>query len=612
MTALAGIYRLDGQPADIETLQRMIEPVRYRGTGEPAYWIDASVGLAQVGMPATSPLDARAIVGSSPSGRAFGIFDGRIDDVAELRTRLGIQSGHVIHDVELLLAAYEKWGNDAPKHLAGDYSFAVFDTANQALLCARDPIGTHMLSYAVTSDAVYFATEIKQLLAISAISAELDENMLGLYLCGAAQYGDSTLYKHVKRLPGGDALSARDGAVSTSSFWDIRDQRPIRYKHHKEYVEQFRELLFTSVTDRLRGEGPVSILLSGGLDSGSMASIAGATAAQHGRELKAFYFSQSKPEFDELPFAQEVCSYYGIELTTMPADEHWALKQDPLAATRDEPFIVPFELLNQQALKLAASQGSRIVMTGEGGDEAFSLGYMLHLKDWLKRGNWLAIYRDLKNGTPHYRRLGLKFLRQHIVPSVLRRFRNRYRTTVPPWISDDFKSRTMIQRRLEETLGSSYMDRNYFTGRGSHPFHMLWDHRAANFGMEPVHPLWDRRIVEFLSLVPPAVRLQNGNVKALLKQALQGVLTPNLMGREPFAALGSIYKVGWQEESGRFIENCERSDLERRGIIRATEVAQRYRDYLAGDDAKSARLFWTLITDDWLLNRYPEVADSQV
>ncbi len=607
MTAIAGAFRLDGQPLAPNVISAMAAPVLHRGAGDPDIEVIGNAGLIQVGMPATSPIGSPAQIARSESGRRLAVFDGRLDDYDALCRELGLDPALTIHDADVLLAAVGRWGDSATSHLTGDYSFAVYDTVERTLLCARDPIGPRMFSYAVADGVLYFATEIKQLFAAPGVSTELDEEMLGLYLSGAARYGESTLYKHVKRLKGGFSLHARVGSgVSTSRFWDMRDNSLIVHSDLREYAGEFRDRFFRSVTDRLRGEGPAAILLSGGLDSGSVACVAG--AADTGRELKAYYFRQSNPEFDEEPFAREICDTYGISLTTIDAYDLWALKQDSLAETRDEPFLVPFEHLNQEAVRVAAADGSRVVLTGEGGDEGFAAGYMLYLRDWLKGLRFRSIYRDLKNGTPQYRSMARRYLKQHLAPGFVRRLMSRYRTTIPQWVDHDFVRRTDLQRRLEATLGTSYLERDYFSGRGSHPFHILWDHRAASFGMEPGHPLWDLRIVEYLSLIPPDVRLAHGRPgKELMKAALADVLTPGLMTRQPYAAMTGLFARGWHEESKRFLANCENSELQRRKVIDASQVAGRYRNYLAGDESQAARLFWSLVVDDWLLHRYPNI-----
>ena len=190
------------------------------------------------------------------------------------------------HDDRALIAkAYRRWGADCPRHLLGDYAFAVWDAAKRTLFCARDHAGVRPFYYAETRRGFVFASAIEAVLAGPDVGHELDEFTVGMWLMrrDAALPATSTLFQAVRRLPPGHGLVVTNGAVRLQRYWRPEDVPRAAPASDDDYAEEFLALYSRAVKDRLCGPGRIGVHLSGGLDSSSVAVLAARELRRQGR-----------------------------------------------------------------------------------------------------------------------------------------------------------------------------------------------------------------------------------------------------------------------------------------------------------------------------------------
>jgi asparagine synthase (glutamine-hydrolysing) len=617
MSAIAGILNFDGSPADLSVIRSMAAPVSHRGPDGAGYYAEGPVALAELRSVTTSDAYGTASPAVSARSGAVLVWDGRLDNRAEIVGAVGDPaiSNARTQDNELVLAAYEKWGASFLTRIVGDFALALWDQQSRTLICARDPVGIRLLHYYADGSRLVFATEIKQLLAHPAVPRRLNPTTLGMYLCGTPIFGELTFYEGISRLKGGYRLVARDGRVRPEVFWDPGRQGPVSYPAESDYIDRFRELFLDAVRVRMRGTSSVGIFLSGGLDSGSIASSAGYIRQRNPDGMSpvcALHWTVRNPEVDEWPYAAAVASKYGIPVERLPADDLWAMKRQPGSLTWDEPLSTTFEALNCEGLRVFGSSGVRIALTGEGGDEAFAAGYMLYLRDWLLGFRWGRLAGDLRRGTPNYRRDALKMLRRSLTPHWLRRSTGRRLTSAPHWVRSDFARKAGVLDRMDAHMASHYRDRGYIQARGTGPFFLSADQRAAFYGVEMRHPFYDSRVVEFLARIPPSVRVQGGREKRMLKLAMRGIAPDRLLSRNHYGAFARQLHDGFKvKEVARLRDLSERSTLEQLGMVNSRALRDSYEAYLAGDESRFARLFWSFAAEEWLRDRWPELRPSR-
>ncbi len=625
MSGIVGVLYLDGRTVDMTVLRAMARAAAYRGPDGEGYWASGPVGLGHLRLCTTpeSFLEVQPVC--SPWGEHVMVWDGRLDNreglAAELPSLLRARLGRVPQvsrdstDTELVLAAYAIWGTDCVRHIVGDFAFAIWDGQRRQLFCARDPLGMRLFHYYHDGSRFIFGTETRQVLQHPGVPRAPDELMLGLYLCGNFGDGEMTFYQGIRRLKGGCALVVSGRGLAKEVFWAPDPADQVRYRDEAQYVEHFRALLLEAVRCRLRSASPVGIATSGGLDSGSVAACAGFWRQRQAASvppLRAYFWTYRDPPLDESPYAEAVAGQYGMPLERVDMDGLWAMKLVSSAAMRDGPFGLHFEAMHQRGLEAARQQGVRVLLTGEGGDEAFLPGAMLYLRDWALGLRLVALWRDYRRATPGYRRDMARYLRRGLVPPRLRRLLGRATVAIPAWLDRDFVARLRLRQHLEAAQAYRYRESPYLQVRGSNPLFIGGDQRAASHGMELRHPFWDSRLVEFLARVPPGVRFQGGRSKLLLRRAMRGIVPAPVLRRAPHGAFGPLLELGFrQREAGRLEQLVQDSCLERLGAINGARCLAVYRAYLAGDDSSFARLFWTFITEEWLRLERPFSAAAE-
>jgi len=269
MSAILGIYYLDCRPVDRMDLDRMIETLAHRGSDGSGVWNDKSVGLGHRMLWTTPESLHEQLPLTSKNGDLTITADARIDNRDELLAALGLAAwAHgEITDSELILRAYEHWGDGAPERLVGDFAFAVWDERRQALFCARDHLGVKPFYYHQSGRVVAFASEVKALFTVPAVPRRLNATRVGDYLGGIFEDQAGTFYRDVCRLPAGHFMVVAPGTARTQSYYRLDPSREIRLRSDDEYADAFRERFTEAVRDRLRSAYPVGSSLSGGLDS---------------------------------------------------------------------------------------------------------------------------------------------------------------------------------------------------------------------------------------------------------------------------------------------------------------------------------------------------------
>jgi len=276
MSGIAGIFNFDGRPVDRELLVRMTDALSHRGPDGAGHWLNGSVALGHRMLRTTPEALHEEQPLTDASGQFTIVLDGRVDNRQELRQALAVR-GITLRsdtDAELVLTAYICWGEDCPKKILGDFAFAVWDALEQRLLCARDQIGIKPFYYYRDSLSFVFASEMQALFADLAISRRPNVPLIGIFLTNRYSHNEETLYEHVNRLPAGHLLVVEPGTIRQRRYWDIDPAHTIRYRNDNDYAEHFLYLAREAVGCRLRSSSPVAAMLSGGLDSTSVVSIA--------------------------------------------------------------------------------------------------------------------------------------------------------------------------------------------------------------------------------------------------------------------------------------------------------------------------------------------------
>ena len=301
-------------------------------------------------------------------------FSGEIYNYIELRAELGGSGFRTTSDTEVALRAYERWGADCVNHFRGMFAFSIWDEARQTLFCARDRFGIKPFYYAEVDGVLYFASEIKGLIPfLPAVETDLDA--LKDYLCFQFCLEGKTLFKGVRELQPGHTLTVRNGHVEVSRYWEVY-YRP-DFDHQPGYFEQeIRDLMGESVALHLRSDVPVGAYVSGGVDSGIIASMA---AESQGAGFLGFTGRfGTDPAYDESAYARELAEWKGFQVLDVDVTARDFVEDiKKVIYHLDYPVAGPGSF-PQYVVSRLASKHRKVLLGGQGGDEIFG-GYTRYL-----------------------------------------------------------------------------------------------------------------------------------------------------------------------------------------------------------------------------------------
>lgn len=363
-----------------ELLLHMREALVHRGPDEDGLWLtdDRSVGF---GHQRLSIIDLAA--GQQPMSNADGsvviAYNGEVYNHEALRVELE-RSGRRFRtrcDTEVVLASYEKYGDDCLSRLDGMFAFTIWDAPRRRLFFARDRAGEKPLYYAATGTGCVLGSEIKALLRHPDARASVDEEALCYYLSFLTTPGPSTLFAGISKLPAAHCGSwTEEEGLRTWRWWSlpVRESRP--WLSEDEAAEELRSLFAAAVEKRMMSDVPIGVYLSGGVDSSANVAF----MSRHSPEpLRTFSIAYAgEPALNELSEARKVATYFGTTHHELVLDDEDVVTCLPhLIHHQDEPLADPVCVPLYHLALLTKQSGVTVVQIGEGSDESF-FGYPVY------------------------------------------------------------------------------------------------------------------------------------------------------------------------------------------------------------------------------------------
>jgi asparagine synthase (glutamine-hydrolysing) len=624
VSAIAGIFFLDGRPVDRLVLERMVGSIAHRGPDGEGTWREGPVGLGHRMLWTTPESLHEELPLVRKSGDLVLTADVRLDNRDELITALGIASRprQEIGDGELILGAYERWGERCPEKLLGDFTFAIWDRRRQELFCARDHMGVKPFYYYRSDRVFVFASEIKALLCLPEVPRRLNEVRVADYLVGISEDKEITFYQGILRLPPAHSMTMNRDRVLIRPYWSLDPSREVRFRSDEEYAEAYREVFTEAVRCRLRGTSQVGSLLSGGLDSSSIVCVAQELLSKEGdRQLHTFSsIFDDLPQCDERPFIDAVLARGGFEPRSVRADRLSPLTDlDRVLWHEDEAFWAPNLFIHWALHGAARQQGVRVLLDGLGGDSTVSHGFE-YLTQLAARGRWIALSTEVRALSRHRNfslwSLLLRYTIKPLAPEPIRQAWRvlRERNQQPAWgrntvIRTEFARYVGVAERYQALEGERSRpartlreDHWRDLTSGIHPYALEESNRvAAAFFVEPRYPFYDRRLVEFCLALPPEQRLSQGWTRVIVRRALAGTL-PN--------------KIQWRAGKANWRANFQRGLLSEREVLEEvlsddSQVIEEYVDlaalrlayqrFVSRATLEDALLLWTaVVLSRWL------------
>lgn len=617
MTSIAGIFQTNGAPLDRKLLSLIATAPAY-DRGDPIrVWESERLGFSQVD--SNRSIRQRQPLVDPASGCVI-VFEGRLDNRAELSDALGPNRPPIDNetDAAFVLAGYLRWGKECVTHLIGDFVFAIWDPKGHQLFLARDPLGQRPLYYAHTGGRFVFASTLEQLLQEGALPHELDDEILPWYVYAYGALREETLYRGIKSLPGGCTLIVDEKQCAIERYWQWQEAPPEARVLTENDTDEFRVLFAEAVRCRLRGDEPVGLLLSGGLDSGSIASMAGYLQAQSGSPpvyTYSFVFDKFA-ECDERAYIDPIVSRYGMPHTPVPVDDCWTLSRlDPWRSVFSEPFFAPYDAMFYKTLTQAQADGMRVMLMGHGGDLLLD-GSPRYLADWLLAGRWREVHRQTRAYASAAGR-----------PYAVGLIGNAVSPLFPTWARRriEFRHMPRIKALVPKHLRAFGFDAIPHVHRGGNawwydlrerliigqtPHEGYLDRLMRLFGMQVRQPFLDVRLIKFILDLPPDATYSNGTHRTILRQGLADILPASVQARRSKTSFAPLMRHGLQARSKFVHALLQDSELARRGVV-VERVWQRAIEESLRTEQLLSIVYWnSLVTEIWLRiqsGRLPEL-----
>ena len=568
MSGIAGMVQMDGRPVDGDLLRRMTNWLSFRGPDARGILAEGPVGLGHALLSHTSEAE-RERQPATFDQRNWVVADVRLDARAELVNALrsnGRDASLSNHDAQLLLHAYEVWGEACLDHLLGDFAFAIWNGQLQQLFCACDHFGIKALYFAEVKRCLVFSNTLDCVRLYPAVSDRLNDAAIADFLLFGMNYDPaSTSFADIQRLPRAHFLRWSAAGLQIHEYWRPPTNGAIHYSKRQDYIERFRELLTSAVDDRLRAN-KVGILLSGGLDSSSVAAVAHDLYEEKypAMELHAFTSTYQKLLADQdAPAARTVATALQIPLHCWPVDsrgifEGWDDPQLRWPEPVDDPFAASFR---DEFKDIAVNV--RVLLSGEGSDNLMGFEMAQHLRGLWQEGRAGRAFLDVAEHVWRrfqapdglrgpLRRLGRLFLPRQTDPMF------------PGWIHPELVSRLNLETRWKDALRDlpwrTHPRRPKCYGSLFLPqWDLMFRHGDPGVTRQPLevrYPFLDLRLVNYLLAIPT---MPWSFRKYLLREAMRGRLPETIRMRPKTPFRGDPLLAALRRGEGRAIAKMQPS-----------------------------------------------------
>ncbi|MGO9865791.1 MAG: asparagine synthase (glutamine-hydrolyzing) [Terriglobales bacterium] len=372
MCGIAGVVSATRESNITESLVRhMCDQIVYRGPDDEGIYVADGAGL---GMRRLSIIDLSG--GHQPvfneERTSWIVFNGEIYNFPDLRPQLESR-GHSFRthtDTEVIIHLYEEMGADCFTKLRGMFALAIYDKTKRKLTLARDRLGKKPLHYALHNGNLYFASEIKSILAVAPELAQVNSQALLEYLYYGYVPDPITAFTGIHKLSPGHLLEFQDGSIHIHQYWDLPEYNTHAPKNEEECLEELERRLLEATKVRLISDVPLGAFLSGGVDSSTVVAM---MARASSGPVKTFSIGFKKSDFNESHYARVVAQKFATDHHEMILDPDVVQTVEHLTSSLEEPFgdssMLPTYYVSQMA-----RQHVTVALSGDGGDEMFG-GY---------------------------------------------------------------------------------------------------------------------------------------------------------------------------------------------------------------------------------------------
>lgn len=568
MCGICGELQLRGQSPSEQRIKRMLAHLERRGPDDQGVYINKQIGFGHQRLAIIDLSSASQQPMHNVDKTVSIVFNGTIYNYPALRKQLqdkGVQFSSN-GDTEVILKAYEVWGEQCVEKLVGMFAFAIWDTRIQKLFIARDRLGIKPFYYSQTSGAFLFASNTQALLATGEVNTEIDVQALQhQFTLHAVVPAPRTILSGIRKLPPAHFMWVdANGASEPKSYWQLSACRT-EDRSEQEWIKEIQQALQLAVDRRLEiADVPVGVLLSGGLDS---SLLVGLLAQKHGvvNTYSVGFEDQPEERGNEFEYSDAVVEKFATNHHRFHIPNDQVLARLPEAIQcMPEPMVaqdaVAFYLLAEQV-----SKDIKVVQSGQGADEVFA-GYFWYPKMHAAKGSYIERFSSF----------------------YFDRYFAEYAKTVnADYVQQDFTS-ALVNDALTNSNSDTFIDSvlqfDTTTLIVDDPVKRV-DSMTMAWGLEARVPFLDHELVELAMAMPPEMKLRDGG-KYVLKKIARGLVPDSVIDRPkgyfPMPALKYV--------RGQFLEMVQDTLMSRACIQRGLFSREYVDKLLAAPDQYHTRL----------------------
>ena len=470
------------------------------------------------------------------------VYNGEIYNYLEIRTELK-RKGYAFDtntDTEVVLAAYDCWGEDCVTFMNGMWAFAIYDPSRNRVFCSRDRFGIKPFYYTMIGLDFCFASEIKAFESNPDFDIQLNEGIAQDFLISGLQHHtNETFYKDVFHLGAGHHLiyDLEKANYQTKKYYSIGQLDEFEDLSFEEASEEFKNLLNDSIRLHRRSDVKIATALSGGLDSSSVLGLQYLQLTdQNKNKLEAINYDPNVERYDEQKYIKDLLEKYPVKLNaTSKSFRELYATLDEVTKAQDEPLLSGSLLAQYEVFKLAKEKGIKVMLDGQGADELLA-GYGTYYPYFFK------YIRTQKKRHLVSELFG--FFRHHPIP--IGKLVDRFNKSTS---YNQFLKLENSKAKIEDKIHNFRDYSIYMIQSGILPGLLQFEDRnSMAHSVESRVPFLDYRLVEFCMKLPPGFKIKNGVRKSILRNSMKTVLPNSILKR--YDKLGFVSpQQEWMEEN---------------------------------------------------------------
>lgn len=606
MCGICGTIGLNGKYADKDKILAMMQRLKHRGPDDEGTFIYKNIGLGHVRLSIIDLSSAGHQPMFSDNGRYVIVFNGEIYNYLELKEELRTKyKFQTKSDTEVILAAYQEWGENCLDHFNGDWAFVIYDKLSNKIFGARDRYGIKPFYYKIDDNSFYFSSEIK---ALNTRNTKPNySNIFDYLVFNRTDHNDNTFFETIFKLEHGSKFVIKNSEVSFSKWYNLAENiQHNKTINLKQCVDRFNELFSESIKIRLRSDVPLGVCLSGGLDSSAIVSTLLNSFNMSGPNT----FSAIYPDFAEADESYFI-NLYSEQLSNMhythPNADTFLNDYLKFIDAQSEPVASIGPYAQYKVMELAQKH-VKVTIDGQGADEQLG-GYHYFFGAYYKELLYsLRLIKLIQENYYYLRKhksiAAFKYFLYYMLPYSLKDFVGR---KIYGNVSNEFFNEYHSSSEVGDKLYNpkSLMESLYQHFENKLEHLLKWeDHNSMYFSIESRVPFLDHRLVEFqLGLIPKYI-INNGETKFILRESMKGILPEQIRTRVDKKGFSTPSDVWFRtNQFQELILNIINSkSFTERGIFNPIACKKAYQEHMDGTKLHTIDIWKWINLEIWFRN----------